>query len=288
MPIPVSQLERWSHQGATTTAKNTYGSIRTALDRYEWSREKPEIYLQGSYKNTTNIRGNSDVDLVIQFNSIFLHNLTDEHKRRFGFAAADYKWEDLRREVKEALIEYYGIEKVKDGKKTIKLETSFLPADVVVSIQYQKYAVSPSTDKDYIEGIAFSVPSENRWVINYPKHHYHNGTRKNALTQNNYKPAIRMFKNARSYLIERGAPFDLAPSYFLECLLYNVPNDRFSGTCRDIFYNTIEWLSTADLDNFVCQNEQYQLFGSSPEQWSEEKAKAFVSAMVTLWNDWGK
>ena len=78
--IPESQLEIWAKQGATVTAKATHESIRNALE----SNDSPikdriksggvEIYLQGSYKNDTNIRGDSDVDLVVELNTTFGHN----------------------------------------------------------------------------------------------------------------------------------------------------------------------------------------------------------------------
>src|SRR5437870_11381300 len=73
MPIPESQLETWTHQGATTTAKSTHETIRRALaaDSSPIKDKDFEIYLQGSYKNDTNIRGDSDVDVVVQLNSTF-------------------------------------------------------------------------------------------------------------------------------------------------------------------------------------------------------------------------
>jgi len=288
MPIPESQLERWSHQGATTTAKQTHESIRAALDRYEWPKDKPEIYLQGSYKNSTNIRGNSDVDVVVQLNSVFMNNLTEEQKREFGFTKAEYTWQDFRQNVRTALITYYDILRVQEGKKTLKVETSYLPADVVVCIQYRKYPLNPKSEDDYVEGMTFYVPSESRWVINYPKLHYQNGTAKNQQTNGMYKPTIRIFKNARTYLVDRGAPHDLAPSYFIECLLYNVPDSRFIGTFQEIFRNVTHWLIGSDLTSFRCQNEQDNLFGNSPEQWIEEDAKRFLEYVMDLWNKWGE
>lgn len=288
MPIPESQLERWSHQGAITTAKQTHESIRAALDRYEWPKGKPEVYLQGSYKNNTNIRGSSDVDVVVQLNSVFLSNLTEEQKRKFGFTKAEYTWQDFRQDVRAALVDYYGISRVQEGKKTLKVKTPYLPADVVVCLQYRKYPLNPKSEDDYIEGMTFYVSSESRWVINYPKLHYQNGTAKNQRTGGVYKPTIRMFKNARTYLIERGVSQDLAPSYFIECLLYNVPDSRFIGTFRGIFRNVIHWLIGSDLNSFRCQNEQDNLFGNSPEQWAEEDAKRFMEYVMALWNNWGE
>ena len=78
MPIPESQLETWSHQGAVTTAKQTHESIRNVLNSHTWqSGVNFEDYLQGSYRNTTNIRGDSDVDVVTQLNSTFKSDLSE-------------------------------------------------------------------------------------------------------------------------------------------------------------------------------------------------------------------
>ena len=45
-------------------------SIREALDTYEWPAEiKYDVFLQGSYTNDTNLRRDSDVDVVVQLAS---------------------------------------------------------------------------------------------------------------------------------------------------------------------------------------------------------------------------
>ncbi len=82
MAIPEEQLEVWSHQGAITTARQTHESIRTALSSHGWPDGVDfEVYLQGSYKNATNVRGDSDVDVVVQLKSTFYHNLNEEERR---------------------------------------------------------------------------------------------------------------------------------------------------------------------------------------------------------------
>lgn len=105
-----------------------------------------------------------------------------------------------------------------------------------------------------------------------------------------YKPLIRIFKNARTYMDARGL-FDksLAPGYFIEGLLYNVPTHKFiQTTFQDAFIEVMNWLYEVDLDDFVCQNEQVLLFGNSPEQWRMESAAQFMSALTQLWRDWRK
>ncbi len=288
MPIPESQLETWSKRGAVETAEQTHKSIRAALEAYNWpGGVRYEVYLQGSYRNHTNIRGDSDVDVVVQLNSAFLENLPVNLKRQFGFIDASYGWEEFRRDVLKALLNHYGPGRVREGRKSLKVQTPYLPADVVVSLQYRKYPDRPRSEADFIEGMAFRMPSESRWVINYPKLHYENGAKKNQDTNGWYKPTVRMFKNARTYLVDRGViPADLAPSYFLECLLYNVPDDKFGTNFQSTFLQVITWLPKADFSRFVCQNEQLPLFGSSPEQWSENRAYRFLEAMMELWANW--
>ena len=72
MSIPESQLEVWSHQGAETTARATHEAIRAAIQQQTFPPgARFEVFLQGSYKSATNIRGDSDVDLVAQLSSSF-------------------------------------------------------------------------------------------------------------------------------------------------------------------------------------------------------------------------
>jgi predicted nucleotidyltransferase len=115
MPIPESQLETWSHQGAVISSSATYRSIQTALaaDSSPIKGKDYEVYLQGSYKNDTNIRGDSDVDVVVQLNATFGRDLAvlPENQKRLYEAAhssATYLWDNFRKDVLQALRSYYG------------------------------------------------------------------------------------------------------------------------------------------------------------------------------------
>jgi hypothetical protein len=288
MGIPELQLETWSHQGAVTTAKITYESIRTALESYnQLTNISYDPYLQGSYKNDTNIRSDMDVDVVIQLNSIFYSNLTEEQKKIFKLGAAYYTLEDFRKVVVNALVDYYDQDQISEGNKAIKVKTLYLPADVVVCYQYRQYPPNPERESDFVEGIVFWTRNEGHQVINYPKPHYENGVRKHQNTANRYKPTVRMFKNIRNYLEEHSFILEgSVPSYFLECLLYNVPDEKFDNSFPKTFCNVVNWLAEEKLDNFVCQNEQVLLFGNTPEQWTAASAEAFIKSAINLWKDW--
>lgn len=297
MPIPESQLETWSHQGAVTTAKQTHESIRKALHPYTWpTGVKYEVYLQGSYKNTTNIRGDSDVDVVAQLDSTFesdLSELTDYQKilHKQAHPDATYLWKNFRADVLTALRNYFGYSAVDDtGNKSLKVvgNSNRLPADVVACIQFRKYKYFRSlNDQNYVEGMLFWTLREGRKVINFPKVHYQNGTEKNGRTSSRYKPTIRIFKNARTYLVNQGIiSKELAPSYFLECLLYNVPDRNFTFNHQNTFCNVVNWLQEANMTRFLCQHEQFPLFGNTPEQWSSSNTKDFLDMLVDLWHNW--
>jgi hypothetical protein len=136
-----------------------------------------------------------------------------------------------------------------------------------------------------VEGIAFFTQNEQRQIINYPKLHYENGCNKNSPNRTNgwFKATVRVLKNARSKLGDDKILHEkLAPSYFVECLPYNVPNSRFGSSWQSTYYNVLNWLATADFNDFVCQSEQTYLFGTSPEQWNTNDAKTLVKKLLEL------
>src|SRR5207245_6287917 len=100
---------------------------------------------------------------------------------------------------------------------------------------------------------------------------------------------IRVFKNIRSELIERGAIVNgEAPSYFIEGLLYNVPNDLFVSSLSDTTFNILTWFhQTQDRSQFVCGNERYYLLRDSSQVcWPKANGQKFISAAISLWNTW--
>ena len=140
----------------------------------------------------------------------------------------------------------------------------------------------------YKEGIAFYLPDERRWVVSYPQVHYLQGLKKEETTSRRFKRTIRMFKAARGLLVDRGAlTKDDAPSYFIECLLYNVPDHLFKRKRAPTYTGILDLVKTAKLKDFQCQNGLVPLFGRQREQWTVAKAQAFVKAMQDLWDTWG-
>jgi hypothetical protein len=94
-----------------------------------------------------------------------------------------------------------------------------------------------------------------------------------------------MFKNVRNYLVRRGELEDsLAPSYFLECLLYNVPDAAFGTSWVNTYRAVLQRLWTTPLSGYVCQNGVDSLFGPSAVQWNQQAALQLLTALVAQLN----
>ena len=129
------------------------------LDAYQWPTGiTREFYLQGSYRNDTNIRGDSDVDVVLELTSAFRPDASALSQYEQGllassFQPASHDWNDFRRETLRALEAGFGRGMVSQGNKSIKLKADppRLAADVVVCIGHRQYTSRYS----YMEGITF-------------------------------------------------------------------------------------------------------------------------------------
>jgi len=294
MAVNEQQLATWSKRGASTTAETTYTSVKAALasaanlKKYEY-----DVYLQGSYGNATNIHGNSDVDVVAELDSAFypdVSRLTESerqyHEQTRG--TTNFTFDGFRDDVQKALEAYYGKNLVTPRNKCIAVTgaSGRLDADVVPCLEYKLYTRYTQREQPYIPGIKFYTRTAPRAVVNYPKPHRDNGVSKNQRVNENYKPTIRIFKNWRDRLIaEKRLKDGITPSYFVECLIWNIPDTAFTGRAwNDIVLACLQHLSHTNISGFMCQNDVTLLFGGTPEQWSVDQARAFITAAVEDWN----
>ncbi len=297
MPIPESQLATWSHQGSITQSSNTYNTIKNVLEASTtpYAGKNFKVFLQGSYGNDTNIYAESDVDIVIRLDDCFqsdLTSLTEDEKAAYksAFRDATYTHVDFNRDVLTVLTGQYGAA-VKAGDKAIAIDAngSRRKADVIVAIQFRRYfKFRSSNDSEYVEGICFWNGKGER-IANYPKQHSANLTTKHQNTSNWFKPMARVFKNMRSRMIDDGLiKSGIAPSYYIEGLLYNVSNQKLTSSYQDCVVNTLNWYrQEAPKTDLVCANEQYYLLRDGHHTcWTQVNCDAFVEAAVRLWNEW--
>lgn len=297
MGIPESQLKIWSHQGSITQSAATYNTIKNALEATSaaYHGKNYKVFLQGSYGNDTNIYAESDVDVVILLEDVYYSDvaqLSPEDKEAYdeAFIPATYSYDEYKNDVLKALADRFGSD-VKAGDKAIAVAAngSRRKADVIAAMQFRRYWKFESTyDTSYDEGICF-FNGAGEQIANYPKQHSENLTTKHQDSNTWLKPMVRVLKNLRSKLVADGAlRAGIAPSYYLEGLLYNVPSEKFGFSFTDCFVGAMNWIQTeADKSKLVCANEQYYLlWNGSQTSWERDNAEAFIAAAIKLWNEW--
>lgn len=302
MPIPEEQLKTWSKQGPIQSSEITHKSIRKCIGMVNWSEDVDyKTYLQGSYPNRTNIYGNSDVDLVVEFCSLFSYDLSalsQSEKELFDSNHLDAKYSliEFKKSVINQLKQYYGDDKVTVGNKAVVVSgnnSSRLDCDLLVCNSYRKYISYTSNSNNYIEGILFETENDipKKPIINFPKRHLYNGSIKNSSENTNgrFKPVVRILKNIKATMIKKGNIIEgLTPSYFLECLVYNSKDSNFRKThfreiivaIMDQFHQDIE---SGTIANYLVQNKQRKLFGNEDQQWNITYAKIFIKQLIKFW-----
>jgi len=106
----------------------------------------------------------------------------------------------------------------------------------------------------------------------------------NESTNKKFKSVVRILKNLCNEMSDNGDTIAKAtPSYLIECLCYNVPNDKYEisnsyvSIVREIlaylFNNTIK---DSDCSKWFEVNNIKYLFHSS-QKWSSDSAHLFIS-----------
>jgi hypothetical protein len=294
--IPERQLDTWSRQGSSVQSKQTYNSVKSNLETRDapYASRLYHVFLQGSYGNDTNIHAESDVDVVIRLDACFYHNvdtLPGDQQAAFHsqHSNAIYAIPKFKDEVISVLSAAYA-DDVAVGSKaiTIKARGGRRKSDVIVAAEYRRYKFfRSSTDQAYTKGICF-ITTAGASIENYPQQHSDNLTTKHQETKDWLKPMVRVFKNARSKLVEDGLiEPGSAPSFYVEGLLYNIPTENFGGSYQGTFSKCVEWLLAAEKAKLVGASQMYYLIGTTPHvQWKAEQCEAFLNGVVKLWNDW--
>lgn len=300
MGIPESQLKTWANRSQTDTAIRAHTDVRSLLSSNKsLVKEIPyRDYLQGSYRNNTNIYRDHDVDIVVELSGSFFFDDSrlatyDSQRLRSHITPATYELVSFRDRVLKTLVSHFGASKVHNGNKAIRVDGVSgvrLDADVVVCEEYREYtSFTGSLLSGFVQGVKLWAEDDQEWIVNFPQQHYDNGVTKQEETDDWFKPTVRVFKNARNYLHDNSRlATGVAPSYFLQGLLYNVPRDRFGGIACLNFIDVLRWLrnNTERFPSFVCQNELRLLFDPSGEQWSERNATVFLRALAKLDDEW--
>ncbi len=297
MAIPENQLETWTGLGSVQQSASTYQIIKNVLEHESapYASRRIDSFLQGSYRNDTNIFGDSDVDIVLRTRSLFHYNidaLPEPQKALFNKAypgSAEYKLPDFRKDVETWLDHNYAGELDTSGKKALRIKAAGnrRNADVLLVAPHKKftrYVGDRPEDQTILEGVQF-ITTDGKHIINYPKQHSDNLTARHQATKDLLKPMIRIYKNIRNKMVERGMiKTGTAPSYFIEGMLANVPNEHFSANRQKTVEACWGWINTCDHSSLMCANGIHPLVRDNiSTSWHIQGYIDFLQGVRNLW-----
>lgn len=259
--------------------------IKGAINNHpSFSSMSYRIFAKGSYANNTNVKLDSDVDIVMECQDLFYYKYVDPQPNPPP-ASNSYSgiWTPLhfRQELKKALVNHFGSDAVVEGSVafTIKeLRGSRPSADVVPAFQYKYYLTSDKRNFHLGNKIFNSTGTS---IVNWPEQQLTNGTKKNISSGYRYKDFVRVLKNSENYLVENGT-MPALPSYFMECLIWNVPDDVLHNKSLELdFGSSLSWLwsklaNESDFKYWTEPNNLKYLFNSS-QKWTLSDAKSLIS-----------
>lgn len=203
------------------------------------------------------------------------------------YIPTSFSYSDFKNDVHAALKSYFGAASVTRGNKAFNVHanTYRLDADVVPCLEHQRVLGTPENNR--IEYGTELHPDNGGQIINWPRQNYDNGVAKNNATGRRFKAMVRIFKRLRYEMIDNGHEVaESIPSFLLECLAWNVPNEGFG---HDEYRADVRY-AIAHLWNETRTDEQCSEWGEinelkylfrSVQPWTREQVNSFLDA---AWN----
>lgn len=295
--ISEAQLDIWAKPGSLTNSAATYQIIKVVIENSQapYAGRDVTSFLQGSYGNDTNVRGvESDVDIVLKCGSIYyadLHKLPEDQKAHYNRVRTDasYSQEQFRSEVSSWLTTQYKSDFIPGNKAlSIRPNGNRRSADVLPCCNYRRYLhFNGHNDASFVEGICFKLPN-GTLIPNFPKHHYKNCVEKHQATNGYYKPMVRIWKNMRNRMRDDGLLDGVsAPSYYIEGLLWNVPDNCFGKSYQETFLRCVSFIQEANKLQFVCASHQAWLLRKNElTSWEPTQFEKFFAQLCNYWDNW--
>lgn len=258
------------------------------------SRRSVAVYATGSYRNNTNVRLSSDVDVAIVLMDTFFYDIpVGAQPAIFGVgASAVYGLRDFRKDVGEALTAKFGRDAT-SGTKTFDIAENGgrLAADATPFLHHRRYDGTRNPDGSwrFIDGVETRpTNAPEKRIINWHQQHYANGVAKNDATKRRFKRVARILKRARVHMEASGTAKGRAAavpmaSFLLESLVYNCPNTCFAKQEGSYFEDVRSVISQAfhatkgdaEAASLVEVNNIKPLFGSH-QSWTRAATNAFL------------
>lgn len=292
-PLAIGSQRDWENQfhvwgsppgqREQTRCENAVKEVRAAINASaKLNSRNIRVFPQGSYRNRVNVRQDSDVDIGVECEDIFFHELpTGTTLATFGCSPGTYDYSQFKNEVGEALVNYFGYGVVTRGDKAfdIKATQRQVEADVTPFFQHRRYETSGT----FHQGVELRPDSGGR-IINWPEQHYSSGVDKHSRTSDRFKKVVRIVKCLRNEMDEKGrAAAKPIPSFFIECLVFNAPNNLFGNAkWRDDVMGVLAYISANTASDQLCSQwvevSGFKWLFRSGQKWTRQQAHDFANA----------
>jgi hypothetical protein len=242
-----------------------------------------KVYAKGSYANNTNVRSDSDVDIAVECTDVLYWEKSEEGNHTPGDPYEGI-WTPakLRAELLSAMKAKFPGQVDSKGSTAIQISSNSarVDADVVPCFRFRYYMKYESRDGTKI------FKTDGSSIVNYPVQQLENGIAKNKRTGYAYKKGVRLLKRIENAMAADGT-FRELPSFFMECLAYNCPDNVFARPtwteCLRAMllhiWNNLQG-DEPTTDRWVEVNECFFLFHSN-QKWTREDGREFAKA---AWN----
>ncbi|MCE2965843.1 MAG: nucleotidyltransferase [Alphaproteobacteria bacterium] len=236
-----AKIREWAERPSNSEQERINRTLRMIKEAISEDEKlinlRPQVYLQGSYRNQTNTKLQSDVDVCVVLTQTVSNNWApitqlSRHQNNISTAPAQITPQDFKQLLSNALKNKFGSSSIKlsSSGKALKVRpsTARIDADVVPAILYQYHYTEEYplySEPKCIEGIAIFTAAGER-ITNFPHAHCERGNVKDNATFGRYKMLVRFFKRLNLEL--KGNDYKPLSSFYVESLLYNCPDVYFT------------------------------------------------------------
>lgn len=285
------KLSGWTGPSSDTEKDKqdrTERMIREAIDSYEpFNNCSLKVFAKGSYANNTNVRSDSDIDIAVKCTECQYWGESEKGNHPpSGPYAGIWTPAKLRAELISAMNAKFPGQVDSSGSTAIQINSNSarVDADVVPCFSYRHYMSHGSRDGTKI------FKADGSSIVNYPIQQKENGTAKNNRTGYAYKKGARLLKRIENAMAQDGT-FRELPSFFMECLAYNCPDNTFSHPTwterlRAMLvhiWNNLQGDEEPTSGRWMEVNECFFLFHVN-QKWTREDGRDFAKA---AWNYFG-